>query len=54
MSLDMRTRSKDEFMSVFCERILRTRGLNYKLQFPGPTGANAIEATIKLSRKVTG
>ena len=30
------------------------RGLRYKLQFTGPTGANAAEAAIKVARLVTG
>src|SRR5690606_40080434 len=30
------------------------RGLDYKMQFPGPTGTNAVEAALKLARKVTG
>lgn len=28
--------------------------MKYRFQFTGPTGANAIEADLKLSRKVTG
>ena len=54
MSLDMETQSKNKFIEVFSEHILQPRGLNYKLQFPGPTGTNAVEAAIKLARKVTG
>ena len=54
MSLDMETRSKNEFMDVFSKYILRPRELNYRLQFPGPTGANAVESAIKLARKFTG
>lgn len=54
MSLDMETRSKNEFMEVFAEHILRPRGLDYKFQFPGPTGTNAVEAAIDLVRKFTG
>ncbi|GFJ87482.1 hypothetical protein Prum_011240 [Phytohabitans rumicis] len=34
--------------------ILRPRGLDYRVQFPGPAGANAVEAALKLARKVTG
>ena len=30
------------------------RDRDYRLQFPGPTGTNAVEAAIKLARKVTG
>ena len=54
MSLDMATQSKNKFMEAFSEYILQPRGLNYMLQFTGPTGANAVEAAIKLARKVTG
>lgn len=53
-SLDMHTQAKGEFIDTFQEIILRPRGLSYKLQFPGPTGTNAIEAALKLARKVTG
>src|SRR5690606_37450934 len=30
------------------------RELDYRVQFPGPTGTNAVEASLKLARKVTG
>jgi 4-aminobutyrate aminotransferase-like enzyme len=33
---------------------LRPQPLDYKVQFPGPTGTNAVEAALKLARKVTG
>ncbi|RWA88129.1 MAG: diaminobutyrate--2-oxoglutarate transaminase [Mesorhizobium sp.] len=52
--LDMATPAKREFMEYFDETILRPRGLTYKFQFPGPTGANAVEAALKLARKITG
>src|SRR4051794_25132418 len=52
--LDMATSAKREFIEAFDEIILRPRGLEYKLQFPGPGGANAVEAALKLARKVTG
>ncbi|MDX8449165.1 diaminobutyrate--2-oxoglutarate transaminase [Mesorhizobium captivum] len=52
--LDMGTPAKLEFMETFSSVILRDRGLKYRFQFTGPTGANAIEAALKLSRKVTG
>ncbi|WP_245285311.1 diaminobutyrate--2-oxoglutarate transaminase [Bradyrhizobium sp. WSM3983] len=52
--LDMATPAKLEFMETFNSVILRERGLQYRFQFTGPTGANAIEAALKLSRKVTG
>lgn len=52
--LDMATPAKLEFMETFNSIILRKRDLQYRFQFTGPTGANAIEAALKLSRKVTG
>ncbi|WP_439366161.1 diaminobutyrate--2-oxoglutarate transaminase [Bradyrhizobium sp. DASA03005] len=52
--LDMATPAKLEFIETFNSVILRRRDLQYRFQFTGPTGANAIEAAIKLSRKVTG
>ncbi|MQW24150.1 diaminobutyrate--2-oxoglutarate transaminase, partial [Sinorhizobium meliloti] len=52
--LDMATSAKREFMEHFDAILLRPRGLTYKFQFPGPTGANAVEAALKLARKVTG
>jgi diaminobutyrate-2-oxoglutarate transaminase len=51
--LDMATAAKGEFLARF-EKILAARGLSYKVQFTGPTGANAVEAALKLARKVTG
>lgn len=53
-SLDMFTAAKRTFLERFREVILRPRGLDYKVQFPGPTGTNAVEAALKLARKVTG
>lgn len=53
-SLDMHSRSKQEFIERFVEVILKPRGLDYKLQFTGPTGTNVVEAALKLARKVTG
>ncbi|MER9025620.1 diaminobutyrate--2-oxoglutarate transaminase [Mesorhizobium sp. M0815] len=52
--LDMATTAKREFMECFDATILEPRGLTHKFQFPGPTGANAVEAALKLARKVTG
>ncbi len=51
-ALDMYTQPKREFIQYYEEKILKPRGLNYKLQFPGPTGTNAVEAALKLARKV--
>ena len=53
-ALDMYTVPKREFIETFEEKILKPRGLNYKIQFPGPTGTNANEAALKLARKVKG
>jgi diaminobutyrate-2-oxoglutarate transaminase len=53
-SLDMVTPAKERFLERFAEVILEPRGLDYKVQFPGPTGTNAVEAALKLARKVTG
>jgi diaminobutyrate-2-oxoglutarate transaminase len=53
-SLDMHTVAKREFLTAFDQLILQPRQLNYRVQFPGPGGANAVEAALKLARKVTG
>ena len=53
-ALDMYTAPKREFLEFYEEKILKPRGLKYKIQFPGPTGTNAVEAALKLARKVTG
>ncbi|RDH78083.1 diaminobutyrate--2-oxoglutarate transaminase [Mycolicibacterium moriokaense] len=53
-SLDIATEAKTEFLQTFEQMILRPRNLDYKVQFPGPTGTNAVEAALKLARKVTG
>src|SRR5574340_89450 len=52
--LDMATVAKRELLETFERTILEPRGLDYKVQFPGPTGANTVEAALKLARKVTG
>jgi diaminobutyrate-2-oxoglutarate transaminase len=52
--LDMQTRAKQEFLQAFEEHILKPRGLRYRMQFTGPTGTNAVEAALKIARKVTG
>ena len=54
-SLDMASVSKAEFLERFHEVVLAPRGLgDFRVQFPGPTGTNAVEAALKLARKVTG
>lgn len=52
--LDFKTTAKKAFLTTFEEQILAPRNLHYKVQFPGPTGTNAVEAAIKLARKYTG
>ena len=52
--LDMSTVAKGDFLQTFHDVILEPRGLDYKVQFPGPTGTNAVESALKLARKVTG
>jgi diaminobutyrate-2-oxoglutarate transaminase len=52
--LDMHTRAKGEFLQSFNDTILRPRGMDYVVQFTGPTGTNAVEAALKLARNVTG
>ena len=52
--LDLHTKAKGEFLETFNEKILKPRGLEYVLQFTGPTGTNAVEAALKLARNVTG
>jgi diaminobutyrate-2-oxoglutarate transaminase len=51
-ALDMWTVAKRRFLETFEELILNPRGLDYKIQFTGPTGTNAVEAALKLARKV--
>ena len=52
--LDFYTEAKRDFITAFTRGVLAPRGLDYKLQFSGPTGANAVEAALKLARRVTG
>lgn len=53
-SLDFKTPARSHFLEVFDSHILKPRNLNYRIQFTGPTGTNAVEAAIKLARKITG
>ncbi|MET9293014.1 diaminobutyrate--2-oxoglutarate transaminase [Streptomyces sp. NPDC003077] len=52
--LDMSTTAKRAFLESFQNHVLRPRDLPYKVMFPGPTGTNAVEAALKLARKVKG
>ncbi len=53
-SMDMHTTAKREFLETFTELILAPRGMTHKVQFPGPTGTNAVETALKTARKATG
>lgn len=53
-SLDMYSSAKARFLQRFNDVVLEPRRMEYKVQFPGPTGTNAVEAALKLARKVTG
>jgi len=52
-SLDLFTTAKLRFLCKFQDVILAPRGLNYRVQCCGPTGTDAVEAALKLARKVT-
>ena len=52
--LDMQTHAKQEFLTALDTYILKPRNMDYRVQFTGPTGTNAVEAAMKLARKVTG
>jgi len=52
--LDMATGAKAKLLRALNDHILEPRDLSYKVMFPGPTGTNAVEAALKLARKVTG
>ncbi|WP_425099272.1 diaminobutyrate--2-oxoglutarate transaminase [Tropicibacter sp. S64] len=53
-ALDMHTEAKTAFLTAFEEIILKPRNMQHKVMMTGPTGTNAVEAAIKLARKVTG
>ncbi|PKW13901.1 diaminobutyrate--2-oxoglutarate transaminase [Saccharopolyspora spinosa] len=52
--LDQSTVAKRAFLEAFRDNVLKPRGYNYKVQFPGPTGTNSVESALKLVRKITG
>jgi diaminobutyrate-2-oxoglutarate transaminase len=53
-SLDMFTAAKRDFLLALDQIVFRPRQLEYRVQFPGPAGTNAVEAALKLVRKATG
>lgn len=52
--LDMWTTAKREFLETLESLIFKPRGLEYVVQFCGPTGTNAIEAALRIARNATG
>ncbi|MEU3099415.1 diaminobutyrate--2-oxoglutarate transaminase [Streptomyces sp. NPDC006967] len=53
-ALDMSTAAKLTFLETLQDTVLEPRDLPYKVMFPGPAGTNAVEAALKLARKVKG
>jgi diaminobutyrate-2-oxoglutarate transaminase len=52
--LDKATTAKKKFLEKFNDTILVPRHMDYKIQFAGPTGTNAVETALKLARMVKG
>ena len=52
--LDLHTDAKADSLEAFERHILKPRGMDHRVMFTGPTGANAVEAAMKIARKVTG
>lgn len=52
--LDLHTDAKARFLEAFERHILAPRGMDHRVMFTGPTGANAVEAAMKMARKATG
>ena len=52
--LDLHTDAKQSFLSDFDKYILTPRSMDHRVMFTGPTGANAVEAAMKIARKSTG
>lgn len=53
-SLDLHTSAKRHFLETLQRVVLAPRGLEYRVAFPGPTGANAVELALKFARLATG
>jgi diaminobutyrate-2-oxoglutarate transaminase len=54
LGLDLHTEAKAAFLRALEDLILAPRDLDYRVMFTGPTGTNAVEAALKLARKITG
>lgn len=53
-ALDAATVAKGRFLQALHRYVLEPRGLPYRVQFCGPTGTDAVEAALKLARRITG
>ena len=51
-ALDMFTDAKEKFLTAFEQKILKPKGYTYKIMSCSPSGTNAVEAALNLSRKV--
>jgi diaminobutyrate-2-oxoglutarate transaminase len=52
--LDLHTAAKARFLETLERTVLWPLELDFKVQFTGPTGTNAVEAALKLARNITG
>lgn len=52
--LDQATTAKKNFLEKMRDTIFAPRHMDYRIQFPGPTGTNAVETALKLARMVKG
>ena len=50
--LDLHTSAKEKFLAKFSNTVLIPKNLDYRIQFCGSTGTNAVEAALKLARKI--
>ncbi|HJL15855.1 MAG TPA: diaminobutyrate acetyltransferase [Sandaracinaceae bacterium LLY-WYZ-13_1] len=50
---DLYTTVKRRFLERVHQVLLEPRGLDYRIMFPGPSSSGAVEAAVKLARKVT-
>ncbi len=51
-ALDMFTPAREQLLSTIENDLLKPRNLTYRVMSCGPTGTNAVEAALKLARKV--
>jgi diaminobutyrate-2-oxoglutarate transaminase len=52
--LDTDTAARREFLRTFDDVVLRPRDLDFTVRFCGPTGTDAVEAALALTREATG